>query len=97
MHRGIKRLRGEVNRLKGEQGTPKIKGNTPKAAAEDYSSEKERKKVRQRDVSFGPRTQAGKRAWDTFATLAETSKVLGVTFTSIFTPRFPEKSANRIP
>jgi hypothetical protein len=80
MHREIKRLRDEVNRLKGEQGTPKIKGNTPKPAAEDYSSEKDRKKVFQRDVSLGPRTQARRRAWNTFATLAETSKKLDVTF-----------------
>jgi len=45
------RLRDEVNRLKGEQGKPKIKGNTPKPAAEDHSSEKERRKSRQRHKS----------------------------------------------
>lgn len=39
-----------------------------------------RQRVRKRDVSFGPRTQAGIRAWDTFATLAATSKKLGVSF-----------------
>ena len=39
-----------------------------------------RQRVRKRDVSFGPRTQAGVRAWDTFATLAATSKKLGVSF-----------------
>ncbi|MGD0751864.1 MAG: hypothetical protein ABSA23_10715, partial [Anaerolineales bacterium] len=39
-----------------------------------------RQRVRKRDVSFGPRTEDGKRAWDTFATLAETSKKLGVSF-----------------
>ncbi len=42
------RLRDEVNRLKGEQGKPKIKGNTPKPPMSDHSSEKERKKTRQR-------------------------------------------------
>jgi hypothetical protein len=47
----IQRLRDEVNRLKGEQGKPKIKGNTPKPPAEDHSSEKERKKARQRHKS----------------------------------------------
>jgi hypothetical protein len=150
----IQRLRDEVNRLKGEQGKPKIKGNTPKPPAADHSSEKERKKARQRletefdhlfarktgyealdqrmaktqakkeslllvlkypelplhnnaaelgvrqrvrkrDVSFGPRTQAGMRAWDTFATLAETSKKLGVSFYQYIHDRISEE--NRIP
>jgi hypothetical protein len=39
-----------------------------------------RQRVRKRDVSFGPRTEDGKRAWDTFATLAQTAKKLGVSF-----------------
>ena len=41
-------LRDEINRLKGEQGKPKIKSNTPKAPSADHSSEKERRKARQR-------------------------------------------------
>jgi len=39
-----------------------------------------RQRVRKRDVSFGPRSEDGVRAWDTFATLAETAKKLGVSF-----------------
>ena len=39
-----------------------------------------RRRVRKRDVSFGPRTEEGKRAWDTFATLSATTKKLGVSF-----------------
>jgi hypothetical protein len=39
-----------------------------------------RRRVRKRDVSFGPRTMDGKRAWDTFATLLATTKKLGVSF-----------------
>ena len=39
-----------------------------------------RQRVRKRDVSFGPRSEAGKEAWDTFMTLAETTKKLGVSF-----------------
>lgn len=39
-----------------------------------------RQRVRKRDISFGPRTQAGVRAWDTFATLAATTKKLGISF-----------------
>jgi hypothetical protein len=37
-----------------------------------------RARVRKRDVSFGPRTAAGARAWDTGMTLVETAKKLGV-------------------
>lgn len=39
-----------------------------------------RQRVRKRDVSFGPRTKAGVRAWDTFASLAATTKKLGISF-----------------
>ena len=39
-----------------------------------------RQRVRKRDVSFGPRTPDGARAWDTFMTLAATTKKLGVSF-----------------
>jgi hypothetical protein len=39
-----------------------------------------RARVRQRDVSFGPRTREGATAWDTFMTLAATATKLGVSF-----------------
>jgi hypothetical protein len=39
-----------------------------------------RYRVRKRDVSFGPRTQDGTHAWDTFMTLAATTKKLGISF-----------------
>jgi len=39
-----------------------------------------RQRVRKRDVSFGPRTPDGARAWDTFMTLAATTKKLDVSF-----------------
>ena len=54
-----------------------------------------RQRVRKRDVSFGPRTQAGVRAWDTFATLAATSKKLGVSFYQYIHDRI--SGANQIP
>jgi hypothetical protein len=44
-----------------------------------------RRRVRKRDVSFGPRSEAGKRAWDTFMTLAETARKLGDSFLRLFT------------
>jgi len=39
-----------------------------------------RRRVRKRDVSFGPRTEKGRHAWDTFMTLAETARKLDVSF-----------------
>lgn len=37
-----------------------------------------RRRVRKRDVSFGPQSQAGARAWDTFQTIAATAAKQGV-------------------
>jgi len=39
-----------------------------------------RQRVRKRDVSFGPRTAEGASAWDTFMSLADTTRKLGVSF-----------------
>ena len=39
-----------------------------------------RQRVRKRKISFGPRTNDGVAAWDTFMTLSETAKKLGVNF-----------------
>jgi hypothetical protein len=39
-----------------------------------------RRRVRKRDVSFGPQTAAGKKAWDTLQTLGATAAKLGVSF-----------------
>src|SRR3972149_4583659 len=47
----IQRLRDENNRLKGEQGKPKSKPNTLQAPPNNHSSEKERRKARQRHTS----------------------------------------------
>jgi hypothetical protein len=54
-----------------------------------------RRRVRKRDVSFGPRTEEGKQAWDTFMTLADTAKKLGVSFYHYIFDRVSQ--ANRIP
>jgi hypothetical protein len=37
-----------------------------------------RRRVRKRDVSFGPQSRVGARAWDTFQTIAATAAKLGV-------------------
>jgi hypothetical protein len=39
-----------------------------------------RQRARKRDVSFGPRTQDGVKAWDTLMTLAATTRKLGISF-----------------
>jgi hypothetical protein len=39
-----------------------------------------RLRVRKRDISFGTRSEAGTKGWDTFMTLAATAKKLGVSF-----------------
>jgi hypothetical protein len=54
-----------------------------------------RQRVRKRDVSFGPRTEDGKQAWDTFATLLETGKKLGLSFYELMRDRLTH--AGRIP
>jgi hypothetical protein len=54
-----------------------------------------RQRVRKRDVSFGPRTRDGVRAWDTFATLSETAKKLGLSFYQYLADRI--SGANQIP
>jgi len=52
-----------------------------------------RQRVRKRDISFGPRTAAGRIAWDTFMSLAETAKKLGVSFFDYVYDRVSEKNA----
>jgi hypothetical protein len=54
-----------------------------------------RQRVRKRDVSFGPRTQDGVRAWDTFMSLAATARKLGISFYQYIHDRISQ--ANRIP
>ena len=54
-----------------------------------------RRRVRNRDASFGPRSQDGKRAWDTFLTLLATTKKLGISFYHYIYDRVSQ--ANEIP
>lgn len=54
-----------------------------------------RQRVRKRDVSFGPRTAEGRKAWDTFMSLAGTTKKLGVSFYHYIHDRVTE--TNQIP
>lgn len=54
-----------------------------------------RQRARKRDVSFGPRSPAGSAAWDTFMTLAATTRKLGLDFAAYLTDRFTQ--AGQIP
>jgi hypothetical protein len=54
-----------------------------------------RQRVRKRDVSFGPRTQDGLKAWDTFMSLAATARKLGISFYQYIHDRISK--ANQIP
>jgi hypothetical protein len=54
-----------------------------------------RQRVRKRDVSFGPRTQDGIKAWDTFMSLAATAKKLSISFHQYIHDRVSK--ANEIP
>ena len=49
-----------------------------------------RTRVRKRKISYGARTEEGVQAWDTFMTLAETSKKLGVSFYHYILDRITE-------
>lgn len=54
-----------------------------------------RQRARKRDVSFGPRTQDGVKAWDTFMSLAATTKKLDVSFYRYVHDRISQ--TNRVP
>jgi len=49
-----------------------------------------RRRVRKRDVSFGPRSELGKSCWDTFMTLSATAAKLGVNFYHYLKDRLSE-------
>jgi len=50
-----------------------------------------RQRVRKRDISFGPRSPTGGAAWDTFMSLADTAKKLGVSFFAYVYDRVTQK------
>lgn len=52
-----------------------------------------RRRVRKRDVSFGPRSEAGRRAWDTFQGLSETLRKHGVRFWAYLQDRIQQRGA----
>lgn len=52
-----------------------------------------RRRVRKRDVSFGPRSPTGLRAWDTFQGLVETTRKLGIRFWDYLRDRLTQGGA----
>lgn len=52
-----------------------------------------RRRVRKRDVSFGPQSRTGARAWDTFQTLAATAAKLGVSLLHYLRDRLTRPAA----
>jgi hypothetical protein len=54
-----------------------------------------RQRVRKRDISYGPRTADGVKAWDTFMSLAATTKQLGISFYRYIYDRVAE--TNQLP
>lgn len=52
-----------------------------------------RTRVRKRKISYGTRTEEGSQAWDTFMTLSETAKKLGVSFYHYILDRITETNA----
>jgi hypothetical protein len=52
-----------------------------------------RRRVRKRDVSFGPRSGAGAVAWDTFQTITATAQKLGVSFLAYIADRVSGRNA----
>lgn len=54
-----------------------------------------RQRVRKRDVSFGPQSDAGRQCWDTFMSLVETAKKLGLSSYAYFADRV--RQAGQIP
>jgi len=54
-----------------------------------------RQRVRKRDVSFGPRSSAGARCWDTFQSLVATAKKLGINAYEYIEDRV--RDAGRVP
>ena len=43
--------------------------------------------MRKRDVSFGPQSETGRHCWDTFGSIVETVKKLGVSVHAYFADR----------
>jgi len=80
-HTGYDALDQRISKTKAKKDSLLLVLQYPELPLHNNASELAvRQRVRKRDVSFGPRTEDGVKSWDTFGTLAETAKKLGVSF-----------------
>jgi len=78
---GYRALDERIAKTKAKKGALLMVLEHPEIALHNNPAELgARQRVRKRDVSFGPRTTDGAKAWDTFMTLAATATKLGVSF-----------------
>lgn len=81
IHTGYEALDERIIKTKAKKDSLLLVLSHPELPLHNNASELGvRQRVRKRDVSFGPRTEDGAKAWDTFGTLAETTKKLNVSF-----------------
>ena len=78
---GYEALDERINKTREKKAAMLMVLDHPEIPLHNNSSELgARIRVRKRDVSFGPRTTDGTKAWDTFMTLAATAKKLRINF-----------------
>jgi hypothetical protein len=92
-HTGYDALDQRISKTKAKKDSLLLVLQYPELPLHNNASELGvRQRVRKRDVSFGPRTEDGVRSWDTFGTLAETAKKLGVSFYHYLVDRISDKN-----
>ena len=80
-HTGYDALDQRIAKTKAKKDSLLLVLHYPELPLHNNASELAvRQRVRKRNVSFGPRSEDGVKSWDTFETLAETAKKLGVSF-----------------
>jgi hypothetical protein len=95
-HTGYEPLDQRIDKTKAKKDILLLVLQYPELPLHNNASELGvRQRDRKRDVSFGPRTDDGVRAWDTFATLAETTKKLDLSFYHYLVDRI--SGTNQIP
>jgi hypothetical protein len=93
---GFDALDSRIAKTRAKKGSLLMVLKHPEIPLHNNPAELEaRQRVRKRDVSFGPRTQDGVKAWDTFMSLAATAKKLDISFYRYIHDRISK--ANEIP
>lgn len=93
---GYRALDERIAKTKGKRAQLLLVLDHPEVPLHNNAAELgARRRVRKRDVSFGPRTERGKRAWDVYQSLVETVRKLGVAFGAYVGDRL--RGAQQIP